>query len=118
MAQTTPTLFSDAAYNTVLSNKNEPQNNLAQIATISVPATTAQNAVIAMIPFETGRLNHLDGFALPVHRSNSFSHMYEVGISPFRKVPARVTTLSSSLAVIFPSLIWFQASVGSPPFFC
>lgn len=54
MAQTTPTVFSDAAYNTVLSAKSEPQNNLAQKATYAVPALTAQNTVIGMIPFQTG----------------------------------------------------------------
>ena len=78
MAQTTPTLLSDAAYNTVLSNKNEPQNNLAQIATISVPATTAQNTVIGMIPFEAGF--SLLGYALKVPDLDSSTNVtYDVG---------------------------------------
>lgn len=54
MANTTPTVFSDAAYNTVLSAKMEPQNNLAQKAVYTVPALTASGTVIGMIPFEAG----------------------------------------------------------------
>lgn len=78
MAQTTPTVFSDAAYNTVLSNKNEPQNNLAQIATYAVPATTAQNTVIGMIPFETGF--SLISYALKVPDLDSSTNVtYDVG---------------------------------------
>lgn len=78
MAQTTPTLFSDAAYNTVLSNKNEPQNNLAQIATFAVPALTAQNSVIGMIPFEAGF--SLLSYALKVPDLDSSTNVtYDVG---------------------------------------
>lgn len=78
MAQTTPTLFSDAAYNTVLSNKNEPQNNLAQIATMAVPALTAQNTVMAMIPFEAGF--SLLSYALKVPDLDSSTNVtYDVG---------------------------------------
>lgn len=78
MAQTTPTLFSDAAYNTVLSNKNEPQNDLSQKAVVTVPASTAQNTVIGMIPFEAGF--SLLSYALKVPDLDSSTNVtYDVG---------------------------------------
>jgi hypothetical protein len=78
MAQTTPSVFGTAAYNTVLSNKNEPQNNLAQISTYTVPALTAQNTVIGMIPFETGF--SLLSYALKVPDLDSSTNVtYDVG---------------------------------------
>lgn len=82
MANTTPTVFSDAAYNntngTPLSAKMEPQGNLAQLATYAVPSATAQNTVIGMIPFETGF--SLLSYALKVPDLDSSTNVtYDVG---------------------------------------
>lgn len=82
MANTTPTVFSDAAYNngTVqpLSAKMEPQCNLAQLATYAVPALTAQNTVIGMIPFQTGF--SLLAYALKVPDLDTSTNVtYDVG---------------------------------------
>lgn len=78
MANTTPTLFSDAAYNNVLSARNEPQCNLAQQATISVPSGTVSGTVIGMIPFETG-FSLLDFTLLAGDMDTGTSVTFDVG---------------------------------------